>query len=768
MTTRTKLRHYRHLAWLLACALGHAWATQAPLLGAQQIAAGFLHTCAVVNGAVQCWGDNASLQLGIAGIGASSEPLQLPGLTTGASGISAGFFHSCAVVNGGARCWGDNASGELGNGTTKSTASPVAVTGLNSGVTVVVTSGGGGAYPNLSHSCAIVNGGAQCWGDNTYGELGDGTVNPSATPVPVTGLSSGVTAITAGEYHTCAIVNAAAVCWGSNYYQQLGTGNTTDSHAPVAVTGLGSGVTAIAAGYDRTCAIVNGAAQCWGSSFYGELGGATSDGNPGNVTGLNSGVLAISSGDWHTCVVVSNDATHPVKCWGLNSSGQLGDTSAINSSSPVNVSLVSLAPGDSVNAIAAGGHQTCALVTRSTITKLQCWGDNEFGELGLGGLPIENPVPSTVSGLTSNVSTISTGSSASHNCAVVGGAARCWGANGGGQLGSGSLVDSSLPQPVSTLSSGVSSVTTGSQHSCAIVNGSAQCWGTGIYGALGSANTSSVSPVVVTGLTSGVTKITAGSAHTCAIVSGGAQCWGYNHQGQLGNGSTMDSSTPVAVQGLASGVTAIAAGDFYTCAVVNGGVVCWGDDFLGELGNGTMSSTPVTVPVAVTGLDSGATAVAAGGTHTCAIVNGGAQCWGDNYSGDVGNGTTSHFKTTPVAVTGLSSGVTGIVAGAFHTCAIVSGGVQCWGDNNEGELGYGAVTVGAVHSLPIPIPTLSSGVISIGATATNTCALLSSGAEQCWGDDRQGQSGDARFLSAETPQFVARGNEIFFNSFDAD
>ena len=180
----------------------------------------------------------------------------------------------------------------------------------------------------------------------------------------------------------------------------------------------------------------------------------------------------------------------------------------------------------------------------------------------------------------------------------------------------------------------------------------------------------------------------------------------------------------------------LAAGNSHTCAIVLGGEVrCWGANGSGQVGDGTQTyrATPVTVSEL-----SGATAITAGNSHTCAIVSGGeVRCWGDNGSGQVGDGTQTP-RSTPVTVSGIS-GAIAITAGNSHTCAIVSGGdVRCWGSNESGELGDGTQTN---RSTPVAVSELSDAT-AISGGRSHTCAVLADDTARCWGHNLTGQLGD--------------------------
>lgn len=380
--------------------------------------------------------------------------------------------------------------------------------------------------------------------------------------------------------------------------------------------------------------------------------------NDDNGAGGTSMLAAqVSAGDFHTCARI-DDGT--VECWGDNSSGQLGDNTGISRLSPVAVSGISTA-----TRISAGGQHTCALLADSTVA---CWGENANGQLGTGSTTSALS-PVAVSGLT-NATAIAAGTS--HTCAVIAdGTVRCWGRNIRGQLGNGT-------------------------------------------------NQSSSTPVTVSGITT-ATAVTAGSIHTCALLSdGSARCWGSHSLDQLGNISLTtgsSSNTPVAVSNLANAVS-IEAGANHTCALINTGTVsCWGDNNSGQLGGlwTLLATIPLSfrttseAPVSVSSI-SGAANVAAGFTHSCAVLSGGGVlCWGDNSNSQLGtasnvgfvppgSGASTTVTVVPVQAGSITTAVE-VTAGVFHTCARLSNSrVLCWGLNTSGQLGIGT----DIGSTPFP------------------------------------------------------------------
>ncbi len=352
-----------------------------------------------------------------------------------------------------------------------------------------------GAY----HSCGIsVDGRAYCWGEGSQGQLGDG--GDSSRPIP-TAVESEQTfrAISAGSAHTCAVAaDGTAHCWGANVYGQAGNGESSNVNPPMpASTGLT--FVAISAGGRHTCALnEEGSAYCWGSNRSGQLGSATPligcsagadcSSEPVEV-GSGGRFAALTVGANHSCGLASDGKAY---CWGGNAHGQLGDGSTVDRSVPVAVS-----GGLLFAALEAGDNHTCGLSTRG---RIYCWGSNDGGQLGsaafvdhvLPGSPVVPPDESVFAALNAG---------GAHTCAIT---TRndgfCWGANGLGQLGDGTVDSTAAPARVAG-GLRVTSVQAGLSHTCGLNrDGIGYCWGRGSEGQLGDdSNTSRPVPVPVGG-----------------------------------------------------------------------------------------------------------------------------------------------------------------------------------------------------------------------------------------------------------------------------
>lgn len=567
----------------------------------------------------------------------------------------------------------------------------------------------------------------------------------------------------------CALTNAGNVyCWGWNGDGQLGNNTTTSSSTPVEVDGGAqgpgflSGIVSIAAGSYSTCALsFSGNVYCWGDNTNGQLGNntTTSSNIPVEVrgvggTGYLSGIVSITVGEAHTC---ASSSSGNIYCWGANGDGELGNNSTTGSNTPVEVSGVG-GTGylSGIVSVAALEFDTCA---SSSSGNVYCWGINESGQLGVN----THSGPQICSTLACSDTPL-----------------EVLGVGGTGNL------------------SGIANIAVGLEHVCASSSsGNVYCWGSNGSGELGNnSTTESDTPVEVlgvggTGNLSGVVNITAGEWYSCAQLSSGNEyCWGSNSNGQLGNNTTTESNTPVEVVGVGgtgylSGVVSVTSGQENSCALTSSGYVyCWGSGFEGDLGDNSTSdtSTPVEVWTGTQGDSSGyfttntkvsaitpsQIASYAGGLHTCALSTAGnVYCWGANSNGQLGDNTSSGPQTcnsvscseTPVEVLGVGgsgylSGMVSLTAGNTHTCALSTvGNVYCWGNNSNGQLGNNTTTQ---ENVPVEVLGVGgsgylSGIVSIAAGALHTCALSELGNVYCWGEDYYGDLGNNSTTDSHVP-----------------
>jgi regulator of chromosome condensation (RCC1) repeat-containing protein/Regulator of Chromosome Condensation (RCC1) repeat protein len=385
-----------------------AWRADAPsatgsrcLLGEcspPHVVAGRHHTCArYEDGSVSCWGKNTTGQLGLGFTdpGVVNAPNDVC-LLAGARLLAAGFEHSCAIVEGGrVQCWGDNTSEQLGRGCEVETfgSQPSQVCGMKNivqisamGLSLIATGS------TSSHTCALSSdGGFSCWGGNQRGQLGIGSEPSSVgTPVPVPwnmATRGRPVQIAVGAGHTCVLVDTGEVyCWGDNSYGQLGAGVASSVDDPAVVSPLRvelDEVVQIAAGGGHTCAITRqGLVYCWGVNAKYQLGDydptATSSANkdpslPFLVPGVTDAVEVRPSAGSHTCARTGDGS---VFCWGENENAECGVDPSQARVGPTRVQ--GLGPASS---IATGGNHSCAWVIGEGV---KCWGQTKFGQLGNG------------------------------------------------------------------------------------------------------------------------------------------------------------------------------------------------------------------------------------------------------------------------------------------------------------------------------------------------------------------------------------------------
>ncbi|MFI5280853.1 MAG: RCC1 domain-containing protein [Gemmatimonadales bacterium] len=362
--------------------------------------------------------------------------------------VSAGLTHTCALTtDGSAFCWGGNRYGQLGTGSSDTLAHPMPA-----------RVAGGLRFSTISagerHTCALtIAGSAWCWGNGSSGALGTGDTLTRMTPTAVAGgiafasISAGAGGVGVGA-HTCALTaGGVAYCWGNGVYGQLGGGTNTSSVAPAAVSG-GLMFTSVSAGETHTCGVAGGAAYCWGFNAHGALGAGAPSSSvyaPSPVSGGLS-FATVRAGFRYTCALTAVGAAY---CWGLNQYGQIGaltPNSCLGFSDdvfPCSVTPLAVQGAPAMASVFAGSVHTCALTPGG---QAYCWGANESGQLGDGTITQQRPAPASVpGGLVFNQLTLG----GHHTCGLTtGGAMYCWGDNSSGQLGDGSTNGRSVPMPV--------------------------------------------------------------------------------------------------------------------------------------------------------------------------------------------------------------------------------------------------------------------------------------------------------------------------------
>lgn len=558
--------------------------TLVPVSNVSSVSIGTGHICMLQNGNVLCAGTNASLKLGVTGMPSSSS--FIPNGVTNAVQIDVSNAHSCAVIDSGiVKCWGIGSNGQLGNGANPSSSLPVTVTGITSATEVAST---------LNSACArLASGEVTCWGNNAQLNLGSVGSN-SNIPRLATDVAN-VSHIEAGDVEMCAQLSAGGVtCWGRGAQGLLGDGGSSqprlNSTVDFSFTKTYRSFQSLTLGYDFTFGLFpDGVVRATGNNGVRQLGfgplGAFSF-NASVSYFVDSVALAPSSkvhvGGSHVCSTKINGG---IECWGGNSSGQTGDPS---STSPI-LTPFQVYPAGVVSKLQTMTDANCALLNNGTV---ECWGRNDVGQLGNGGMVTPRGIPQAVPGV-SGIVDLNCSKFGTFCCATKnGGQKMCWGFNNAGQLGH---------EPTRQVESSPVNVS----------------WGLD------------------------ATSIAMGIYHTCYVDSlGKVFCFGGNFFGMLGDGTHINSTTPKAVP-LPAAALEVRAGTFHTCALLQDSrLFCWGDNLHSTIGIGTEGGhvlKPVQVMEDVIHFD-------LGNLFSCALDSTKLLwCWGNNLKGNFGNGRNFKF-----------------------------------------------------------------------------------------------------------------------------
>lgn len=591
--------------------------------------------------------------------------------------IAGGSSNFCVILNDDTvKCWGHGNSGRLGYESSANKGDGANEMGDN---LLAVNLGTGKTAKQISSwdgvSCAILNDDtAKCWGANSNGALGQNNtinygsaVNQMGDNLPAITMPAGKTpkAISASA-HVCVILSDdSLICWGNNNYGQLGQGHllnigtggsTMGDDLPYVSLGTGKTASSVAMGTNFACALLtDGSVKCWGRSNYGQLGqgdmvdrGDDENEMGDNLSTVNLGTgktaKAISAGSAHTCVILNDDT---VKCWGYGNNGRLGYQSTINKGDGANemgdnLAAVNVGSGLTVKSIAAGYSHTCVILNDDTV---KCWGVNSYGQLGVSSTAHKGDNSNEMGDnlLRADLGTGKTAKAISagvhHTCAILNDdTLKCWGRNNYGQLGLEDMVNrgdgaNEMGDNLPTINVGagltVTQVNAIYYHTCAILNNSSiKCWGYGGAGRLGYESTANKGDgasemgdnLSAINLGTGKTALGIGgaNAHTCIHRSDNkAVCWGYNTAGQLGLGHSTNVGTSAGQMGdnlvaanLGTGLTISkiyhSQGGNFNCVVFNDNQMkCWGVNDYGQLGQGdtanrggsAVSFPPAVIPI---------------------------------------------------------------------------------------------------------------------------------------------------------------------------
>ena len=496
-------------------------------------------------------------------------------------------------------------------------------------------------------------------------------------------------------------------------------------------------------GGNYSCGLSGGKLYCWGSNASGYLGlGDTVDRYTPARVGGDSDWQFIATGRFHACGIRGGQ----LHCWGQNNYGMLGLGDTANRHTPARVGSDS----DWIF-VACENFHTCGIRGAGAARQLYCWGNNQYGQLGLGAQGGQYTTPRRVQETTGDWAAVTLGNW--HSCGIrAGEALYCWGLNYGGELGLGDYVN--RPEPTLLGPADWKQVATGSNHTCGLKGSgdswSLYCWGSNGYGALGLGATTGTHTPSLVGSHSDWQGLWAGSSVTCGKRGGGElYCWGANFHGRLGLGDTTNRTSPARV-GTLSDWEHAAVGTEAVLGLRGGNrAYGWGPNFKGQLGLGFRTAEWRPRPH---GSTAPWTSHWTNNRFSCGINGGRLHCWGYNGMGQLGLGHQNDV-TLPTQV-GSASTWESLSLGAHHGCAIGLGQLHCWGQNNWYQLGLGD---NSIHHAPARVGGESDWEMVSGGT-NHSCGIRR-GQLYCWGNSSSGQLGLGDTLTRKTPQRVGSGSD---------
>jgi alpha-tubulin suppressor-like RCC1 family protein len=666
----------------------------------QRVSAGLSHTLEIRNGQLWAWGNNQYGQLGDSSKIGRISPVRI-GTDEDWVTVSAGRDHSMAIkANGSLWGWGRNAFGEVGNGTTQQILFPTQIGTEQNWISVSSTHG--------NHTIALkADGSLWAWGYNLNGQLGDSSTTNRTSPKQI-GQDRLWINISTGYQHSLGIKSDGSLwAWGLNSSGQLGDHGTVRRIKPVqidSVSSVSNGWVSVSCGFTHTLALkANGTLWAWGANGLGQLGDSS------NINSLspimvsnNSDFVSISAGGNHNMALKANGT---LWVWGSGNRGQMGNGSTNNLWVPTKMQVDPALPGWTM--ISAGYDHGMGVKADGS---LMAWGRNDIGQIGDSSY-VQQEIPVFISVV---LNWVSFSAGANYTIALKSnGTLWAWGDNTYGQLGDGTNSQQNKPVPLGTDHDWIS-ISCGEYHNLALkCDGTLWAWGKSDFGQIGDAFTLNRNKPVRIGADSNWTNIAAGGSHSLALKADGTiWAWGYNGFGQLGINSRKNWSRPVKMQSDSFWVS-IVCGDNHSHGITsNGRLWSWGNNNIGQLGVAKLEDY-VTYPRM---LDIG--------YHTVAFSSKGNDGKFRNSKGEIRR-IDSSTKIVD------KDGWMAVVNGIDYTLAIdASGMLHAQGKNNFGQMGDGTIIEKVILTLignQSPIVFVNAGFYHSGIIKSDRKSLCMTG-----------------------------------------